>query len=257
MTVLVTGATGTLGRHLLPAALAADHTVRALSRSPSPDGPAEWLRADLTTGDGLAEAFRGVDAVVHAATDPRQPEAVDVAGTRRVVQAAQAAGVGHVVYVSIVGVDRVPLGYYRAKAEAERIVEASGVAATVLRAAQFHAFVDALLAGAARVPFVLPVPRGVRLQPVAAAEVAARVVRALADGPGGRVSDLAGPAVHPIETLADAWKAARGVSKPTVGLPVPGGVVRALRDGATTAPDGDRGRVSWETYLREAAPPAP
>ena len=253
MTVLVTGATGTLGRQLVPVICAAGHPVRALSRSPQPGGPTDWVQADLTTGDGLADALRGVDAVVHAATDPRRPERVDVAGTRRLLHAAQEAGVGHVVYVSIVGVDRVPLGYYRAKVTAEQAVEAGGVPATVLRAAQFHAFVDALLSGAARVPFVLPVPRGVRLQPVAAREVAARLVRALADGPCGRADDFAGPEVQRFEALADAWKAARGVSKPTVGLALPGRALGALRDGATTAPDGDRGSVSWEAYLRETS----
>jgi uncharacterized protein YbjT (DUF2867 family) len=80
---------------------------------------------DLLAGDGLAGAAAGVGAVVHCGSDPRRP-CVEVDGTRNLIQAVQAAGTPHLVYVSIVGIDRVPYRYYRAKLEAERLIQASG-----------------------------------------------------------------------------------------------------------------------------------
>jgi nucleoside-diphosphate-sugar epimerase len=126
MKVLVTGVTGSLGRVLVPRLLADGHDVRASSRRPHPPdaaGGSTWVVADVASGAGLAVATDGVDAVVHlaSATRPGQRrKRVDVGGTRRVVEAAAAAGVRDLLFVSIVGVDRVPLGYYEQKLAAER-----------------------------------------------------------------------------------------------------------------------------------------
>ena len=151
MNVLITGGTGTLGVSLVAAAEAAGHTVRVMSRRPRSETEkkasetAEWVRADLATGEGVADAVAGVDAVLHAATSPQSnTEAVDVDGTRRLVRAGDEAGVAHFVYPSIVGVDAIPLSYYRHKREAERIVERGDGPHTVLRATQFHTFVASI-----------------------------------------------------------------------------------------------------------------
>src|SRR5207244_2439574 len=146
MTILVTGAAGHLGRDFVRIAAAAGHTIQALSRQPAPAGGSlRWVTGDLSTGDGLAAAVDGMDAVVHAAGEPRNALAVDVDGTRRLSDAAHQAGVSHFVFVSILGVDRIPAAYYRHKLAAERIVADSGVPFSILRASQFHYFVDMLL----------------------------------------------------------------------------------------------------------------
>jgi uncharacterized protein YbjT (DUF2867 family) len=120
--VLVTGGTGGLGRELVPRLAAAGHAVRVMSRRTAPAGATgEWARADLVTGDGLDEAVRGVDVVVHAASNALQDtRATDVDGTRRLAEACKRAGVANLLYVSIVGVDRIGHPYYRAKWDAER-----------------------------------------------------------------------------------------------------------------------------------------
>src|SRR5690349_18304717 len=110
MKILLTGGTGGLGRQVVRAAEAAGHTVRIASRrAPPGDVPAgrEWARMDLESGEGVARALEGVDAVVHAASDPRRHAVVDVEGTRRLANAARAAGTPHLAYVSIVGVDQI------------------------------------------------------------------------------------------------------------------------------------------------------
>ncbi|MET0624801.1 MAG: NAD(P)H-binding protein, partial [Pyrinomonadaceae bacterium] len=161
MKVLVTGGGGALGRKLVRALTRAGHSARVMSRR-EPAGDAtdgvEWARADLSTGEGLGAAVEGVEAVVHAASDPRRAEAVDVEGTRRLCEAARAAGVSHLVYISIVGVDEIPFGYYRRKLAAEAVIESAGVPHSILRATQFHTLVDFLLSQAARVPLLMPLP---------------------------------------------------------------------------------------------------
>ncbi|HST63470.1 MAG TPA: NAD(P)H-binding protein [Longimicrobium sp.] len=257
MRILLTGGTGGLGRELVRAAEAAGHTVRIASRSARPgDVPAgrEWARMDLGTGQGVREALAGADAVIHAASDPRRHAEVDVQGTRRLADAARAAGTPHLVYVSIVGIDDIPFAYYRAKLAAERIVAESGVPHSILRATQFHAFVESMIAGFARVPLVLPLPSGFRFQPVDTGEAADRYVRAAQAGPGGRLTDFGGPEVLTLGKMARAWKAARGIRKPVVPLPLPGGVAAAFREGRNTLrTGGERGTVRWEDWLRASA----
>lgn len=259
MNILVTGGTGTLGRHIVRTALGAGHGVRVQSRRPRSENAraadslaVEWRQADLASGDGVPEAVAGVDAVVHAAHDPRKPQLVDVGGTRRLVEAARAAGVDHIIYVSIVGVDRIPFGYYRAKVEAEQIVAESGVPYSVLRATQFHSFVDQIISVAGRIPLLLPLPTDFRVQSVAAEEVAERLIRALTDGPGGRLPDLGGPEVTTLGEAAARWKVARGVRKPVVRLPLFGGFAAGFRAGYNTVTEeGDRAAVRWEDWLAQ------
>src|SRR4051794_41725873 len=126
------------------------------------------VRGDLATGSGLPAAAAGAELVVHAASDPRGDVwQADVAGTRRLVQALDRERLRHLVFVSIVGVDRIPYGYYHAKFAAEQILLASGLPITLLRITQFHDLVDELLSTARRGP-ILPVPMGWRGRPGAA-----------------------------------------------------------------------------------------
>lgn len=257
MQILITGGSGHLGRHLLESPEAREHAVRVLSRRAHPasaDG-AHWVEGDLITGEGLVEAVRGVDAIIHAASDSSAPEDTDVGGTRRLLQAARDAGVAHLVYVSIVGIDRIPLPYYARKLDAERLVRESGVPFSILRATQFHAFIETLLATSARLPLVMALPAGLRVQPVATEEVAARLWRAVRDGPRGMLPDFGGPEAIAIADAARLWLAARGKRRLVVPLPFPGGVVRALRAGHATVPDGEHGTVGWAEWLARGAPP--
>ncbi|HEX6040963.1 SDR family oxidoreductase [Longimicrobium sp.] len=255
MRILLTGGTGGLGRELVRAAEGAGHTVRVASRRACPaDAPParEWARMDVETGDGVRDALAGVDAVIHAASDPRRHAVVDVRGTRALADAAREVGTPHLVYVSIVGIDGIPLAYYRSKREAERIVEGVGVPHSILRITQFHSLVDAMLAGFARVPLLFPVPTSFRFQSCATSEAADRLVRAAEAGPGGRLTDFGGPEVLTLGEMARAWKAARGIGRPTLPLPVPGGLAAAFRAGRNTlqAEGGERGTVRWEDWLR-------
>jgi len=249
MIVAIVGASGVVGQELVRQS--PGHTLIGVSRRArrSEEGM-EWMQADLESGAGLGEALQGCDAVIHLASDPKRARAIDVEGTRRLVQAAKAAGVRHLLYLSITGCDRVPFAYYEAKAEAEAAVRAGGVPHTILRATQFHEFNDALLRRMARVPLVMPVPKRVKTQTVAVSEVADYIWRRIAAGPTAKVLDFVGPTVRSWGDMLPAWRAARGVSKPVLPLPIMGGMFKAFAAGAHTNPDAPCGRITWEDWLK-------
>jgi uncharacterized protein YbjT (DUF2867 family) len=224
-----------------------DHRVRSMSRRGTGPG---GVRADLATGFDLGTAVAGAEVVVHAATDPRGDVwQVDVAGTRRLVQALDRERLRHFVYVSIVGADTVPYGYYRAKFSAEQVMLASGLPVTLLRITQFHDFVDEFLSTARRGPIV-PVPMGWRVQPVDVADAAAYTVEVALGEPTGGVVEYGGPREESAADLARAWAAVREPNAHVVSTPLPGRLSAAVRDGASLPSGGARGTRTYEEHLR-------
>lgn len=244
MTILVTGGTGTLGRPTVDRLRAAGHDVRIFSRK---DGPGHVV-GDATTGAGLREAMDGVGTVLHLASAISQK---DIQQTEHIVDAARAAGVGHLVFISIVGVDRIPYPYYRAKFESERVVEQSGVPHTILRATQFHEFVAGFLRAQRRLPFVVGLE--VADQPIAVDEVAERLVELVEAGPSGRVPDIGGPEQLPLRAIIDTWQRAHGTRKPVWTLPLFGKTIRAFRAGHHMTPMPGYGRETFAEFAARSA----
>ena len=156
------------------------------------------------------------------------------------------------MFISIVGIDDHPYPYYRTKRDAERVIEGSDLPWTILRTTQFHGFVAWMLAGLARLP-VLGVPKDVSVQPMAVQEAADRLVDAALGEPAGRLSDVGGPEVLSFEHLARTYLAARDRQRPVVGVPVPGAVGRALREGRHLCPDRAVGTITWKRFLSTTA----
>jgi uncharacterized protein YbjT (DUF2867 family) len=244
MRIAIIGGTGTLGRQVAAELGRRGHEVRALSRS------APQYRIDLTTGDGLDAALAGCDTVVDASNSrsARQATPILVDGSRRLLAAGQRAGVRHHVCVSIVGCELVPLGYFQAKAQQERVVEQGQVPWTIVRATQFHELAAETLRAAGRW-HVLPVPRAA-LQTVACAEVA-RAVADVAERDARRARvDVAGPELTDARALATTWRSVTGTRALRLPVPVPGRLGRALRDGALTAAQPDiRGVTTFREWL--------
>jgi uncharacterized protein YbjT (DUF2867 family) len=256
-TILVTGGTGALGREVVPHVLAADASVRVLSRRARHGGdPAEvdWATGDLRSGAGLSEAVRDAAVIVHCASDPRHPRG-DLDAARNLIAAARAAGTPHLVYVSIVGVDRVPHGYYKVKFEVERLVEQSGLPWTVLRATQFHDLICYLFQLAAKLP-VLMIPGGVSDQPVDTRDVAVRLAELALGEPAGLAPDFGGPQVRTFADLAQAWLRATGRRRPLLPVRLPGKVFRGYASGGHLAPGHTDGQITFEDFLRERTTPS-
>lgn len=254
--ILVTGGTGTLGRHVTPLLREAGRPVRVLSRRshPSTDG-IDFVTGDLAAGHGADAAVRGVETVVHLAGRARDNE--DEA--RNLVRAASAAGVRHLVYISVVGADRIPVesrvdraafGYFASKLAAEEVIADSGLPWTTLRATQFHDLILIMARQMANLPMI-PVGAGFRFQPVDAGEVAARLVALALGQPSGLVPDIAGPRVYGMDELLRSYLRATDRKRPIVPVRFPGSAARAIRDGANLAPDRAVGRRTWEDFLTE------
>ncbi|MGY1750931.1 SDR family oxidoreductase [Modestobacter sp. SYSU DS0511] len=245
--IAVAGATGVVGTHVVTHARAAGHTVVPLSRGTG---------QDVTTGAGLAEALAGADVVVDVTSvvTTKARVAVDffTRATGNLLAAEQAAGVGHHVALSIVGIDGETSGYYAGKVAQERLIAAGPVPWTVLRATQFHEFAPQLVSRTGFGPFVV-VP-ALRAATVAASEVAAALV-ALAEGaPRGRVTDLGGPEEAELADLVRRWLAATGQRRRVLRVPLPGAAGRRMRDGSLVpAPGADRGRARFDEWLAGAA----
>ncbi len=255
MNVLVTGGTGTLGRHVVTLLRQSGHRARILSRHPR--GHVDAVQGDLKTGEGLVEALAGMDAIVHAATGARQSvtsRATDVSGTRRLLRLARDAQVKPVVYVSIVGIDGSSYPYYRTKLKAEAIVKEDVVPWTILRATQFHDLMEIVLAGFSRIPGVMAIPFTWQFQPVDATEVAQRVADVVLREPSGMLPDLGGPEVRDFKSLAESWLAARKQKRRLVNLGLPFRFSHHFASGNFTCPDHKDGKITFDNYLTERYP---
>lgn len=245
--VLVTGATGTLGRPVVDKLLGFGHGVLALSRRPQPASTngVTWRIADLRSGDGIDEALAGVRSVVHCASSQKG----DAEATRNLLDAMRRSGVASLVYISIVGVDRVPLGYYKSKLAAEKLIEASDRRWTILRTTQFHDLLVRVFSALSRSP-VMPVPTGTSFQPIDVDEVADRLVELTRGEPGaGRVADMGGPEVRSCSDLARSFLSARRRRRAVVPVRLPGSTFGGLRKGYLLAPDQAVGIKTFDEFL--------
>ncbi len=252
--ILVTGGAGGLGSELVPLLQSAGHDVRIGSSRPEPEDLAaglEWAQGDLLTGDGLAESVAGIETIVHCASSPfKKTQEADVAGTKRLLKAAKAAGAGHFYYISIVGVDRMTLPYYRAKYAAEQAIEASGVPYTILRATQFHSLLDAFMRTLFRRGPFLFVPGAARFQLIDTSEVARHMAETVETGPSGRLPDIGGPEVLTAAEIAKPWLKVSGVR--AVRVPVPAlGPLGQFAKGLNICPENKSGRITWAQWLEK------
>jgi uncharacterized protein YbjT (DUF2867 family) len=253
MKVAVVGGTGVLGRPVVAELAARGDEVVALSREPGrtmPEGVSHQ-RADLTTGDGLAEALAGVEVMVDASNSstPRRAAPVMVEGTKRLLRAGAEAGARHYVGVSIVGCERVPMAYYKVKVEQEEAIGAGAIPWSLLRATQFHTLIDYLFKQDAR--FGIVRSGSARFQPIDPPLVAERMAGAAHADPAGRLPDVAGPEVLTLSELAKAWRQAGHRALP-LRFPMIGPIGRPLREGALCNPDAAAGGRSFEQWLADA-----
>jgi uncharacterized protein YbjT (DUF2867 family) len=264
-TVLVTGGTGHLGADIV-SRLKRSYRVRVLARSPGSDPDVEWIRGDLATGAGIGEAVAGSQTVIHAATlspaarrgyfVPKDlwssPSSVDRDGTARLLDQAGTAGVAHVIYVSIVGIDKPRVPYLRRKLEAEYLVRQGPVPWSIARAAQFHWLVDRMFGKMARLPMV-PLP-DMGVEPVDTTDFADYLVESIGNGPSGRLADFGGPEVLTFAQAFDQWQDIRKHPVRTMRVPLPSAARDAVTAMSVTGPGSRHGKITWTDWLRSHPP---
>jgi uncharacterized protein YbjT (DUF2867 family) len=254
--IAVTGATGRVGRHVVDLLEADGHDVVAIARSTG---------VDVVTGAGLAEALVGVDCIVDTATGPTPDEQAATefftASARNLQELGARAGVERIVVVSIIGVDRFSGGYQAAKLVQEQAHLAGPIPARILRAAQFHEFVEELM-GWGRQGDVVYLPK-MRTQVVAARTVAGALcelatedepVPAPGDAP---IWEIAGPRAEDLLDVARQLAARRGdpVRVEAVSAPDdPDGLYEA--GGLLPGPDAAVAGPTFDEWLDSESAPA-
>jgi uncharacterized protein YbjT (DUF2867 family) len=260
-TVVVTGGTGHLGRDLV-SRLKGSYRIRVLARSAGSDPGVEWIRGDLATGEGIADALAGSQLVIHAATlspaarrgyiVPKDlwtsPSSVDRDGTARLLDLAAAAGVGHFLYVSIVGIDKPRVPYLQRKLEAEHLVRQGPLPWSIARATQFHWLLDRMLGKMARLPIV-PLP-DLAVEPLDTADFAGYLSECVGKGPSGRLADFGGPEVLTFAQAFDQWANVRKNTVRTMRIPLPSAVANAATAMSASAAGSRHGTVTWTDWLR-------
>ncbi len=237
--IAVTGGTGRLGQVVVERLADRGCEVQSISRRNT------TVSVDLRKGTNIDQAIAGARAIVHCATTNGRG---DIEATRNLMAAARRAGGPHLVYISIVGIERVPMPYYKAKLAVEREIAESGLPWTILRTTQFHELVAQILGLAARLP-VMPLPTGFRFQPIDTGDVADRLAQLALGSPAGRVADMGGPQVLDVRQLASTYLMLTGKRRPLLSVPVPGAVARGYREGHHLAPGHAVGTRTFEEFL--------
>lgn len=255
-----------MGREAVRQAVGAGHSVAVLSRSVPPDGApgriagAEYFRADVTTGEGIAAAVAGADVVIDC-LEGRSGKALRgfADGGARLLAAAQDAGTARAVMLSIVNCDRSNASFYRSKAAKEHVYELSGLDTVVVRATQFHSLL-AMMFGAGSKLRIIPVVRGARFQPVSPADAAAMLLETALDptpvpvaDPRHRVLNFGGPESKDMTDFAREWQRATGAKGHVVRLPLPGAMGRYLREGLNLVPEARHGNETFRGWLENSA----
>ncbi|MGP9781607.1 3-beta hydroxysteroid dehydrogenase [Arthrobacter sp. MYb211] len=246
MKIAIAGGTGTIGRHVVAAVEMAGHQPLILTRKTG---------MDLLTGRGLAQALAGVGAVIDvtSTTSMRTSTAVEffTKVTENLLAAGRAVGSANHVALSIIGALAVDAQYYAGKAAQERLLMAQPGGYTLLRTSQFHEFAGQMQGRLGLGPAQFA--PAMRSQPIAAAEVAAELVKLAVAQPQGVVADLAGPREERMVDLVRAYlKHATGRAKRVMEIPIPGPMGRAMRDGTLLPGTGARlGSQTFADWLQE------
>lgn len=250
MKIAVAGGTGTVGRHITELLRQGGHQAVALARSTG---------CDVLTGAGLRAGLDGAEVLIDVVSTPtlstRASSRFFATSTAHLQEAEVRTGVRHHVALSVVNAGTVAAGYYAGKALHEERVRTGAVPWTILRATQFHEFAaQTLAAGSRGVVALVPV---MRTQPVAAREVAARLVRLALGPPRGDVPDLAGPREEALADMVRAYARATHSRHRIVQIRLPGRMGRMMRDGALLpARSADHGRQTFADWLDGAVRPA-
>lgn len=244
MRFVIAGATGTVGRHVLTTAEGRGHTVVALSRS---------LGHDILSGDGLAQAVEGADAVIDVTssltTSARKARRFFTTITRNLQAAELKAGVGHHVGLSIVGIAAIDAGYYAGKLAQEHAIATGPIPWSLVCATQFHEFAQQIV-GQASIGSFVAVPK-ILMRPVAASEVGRRLIDVAEGHPAGRVRDLAGPRDEVLIDMVRRMFDFDGVKRRTFQVALPGKYWRGARSGALRGgADATQAGITFDEWLQ-------
>lgn len=227
MRIIVTGSTGRIGAPVYAALRDSGYDVVGLNRH----GSNGHRPVDLLKDPDLASVFTGTDAVIHCA---QQGTKSDVAMALKLARAAKRAHISHLVSISIVGIDSIPLNYYRQRLLVERALMANFPRTTIQRTTQFHSLIDRLFTAQRLTPAVL-LPK-LPVQPISTYDVAGRLCDLALGSPMGRVQDIGGPQVLGFTDLFLSGVRHAAASVERYRFPFPDGRFVHLKPATTSHP---------------------
>jgi uncharacterized protein YbjT (DUF2867 family) len=247
--VLITGATGQLGLALLKQLKNTDYQVKITSRrKPQNINQFEWVYSDFSTGEGLKDAITDIDVIIHAATSPmKNSKNVDVLGFGKFLDMTRQ--IKHFIYPSIVGIEDIPMKYYKYKYQAEELLKNSSVPHTIIRATQFHSFIENSLLSKPLFKKYF-VPGDFKFQTVDTSEFAAHLIQLIGDVPKGKTDDFGGPEILTLREMAELKIKVNNESNKVANLSFPGKLYRAFLKGKNTNEQQKSGKITFEEYLR-------
>src|SRR5215211_6205561 len=251
MKIVVVGGTGLIGSKTVAILRQGGHEV-------VPASPNSGV--NTITGEGLQEAVAGAQVVIDLANSPSFADKAVLeffqTSGRNLLAAEVAAGVRHHVALSIVGTDRTPEnGYFRAKVAQEKLIEASGIPYTIIRATQFLEFLGGIAASSADGDMVR-LPPGL-FQPIAADDVAPLVAEVALAAPRNGIVDIAGPERAPFDEIVARYLKGLGDRREVVSDPEArywGG--RVEEHSLVPMAEARLGRIGLDEWLRRSRPAA-
>lgn len=246
--ILVTGSTGQLGSALLKQLKGLDYKVKITSRRKPEGVDFKWVYSDLLSGEGLEEAVKDVDVIIHAATSPvNKSKDIEVIGFERFL--SKLHHIKLFIYPSIVGIEEIPFKYYRLKYKAEELLKDSSLPYTIARATQFHSFVDNLLLSKPLFGRYI-IPGRIKFQSVDVNEFARHLIDLVNKGPQGKLDDFCGPDIMTLREMAELKIKITNETNNVLSIPFSGKLYNSLIEGKNTNPMQKKGIISYEEYLR-------
>ena len=242
--ILITGGTGTLGRVLseLLTLKGIEHTIASRH---NPDSQRNWVHLDLLKNTGVATAIDGQEVIFHLAHDLKKENEC----TKNLLDNLRNKSNTQLIYISIVGVDNIPIGYYKQKRQSEKMIIESGIPYSILRSTQFHDFVDKTLTQIMKFP-VFFLPKKMLLQPIQTEVTAKNLAMLLTQGPTGRIDSIGGKQRYTLSELLKLWQKATNNHSFAFNLPLFGKFGKALNEGKLTCEKNASEGLSWEEWLK-------
>ncbi|MEQ8676422.1 MAG: NmrA family NAD(P)-binding protein [Aggregatilineales bacterium] len=258
--ILIAGGTGSLGSAVLDKLSSQDVHLRILSQQPRSDNiapPIEWAQGNVITGDGLKKALAKVDIIVNCLGNPRNVYKTDVVGVQHLAEMAKTSDVQHFFHVSIVGIEKIELDYYKHKIAAENAVMQSGVPFSIQRITQFHTLLDSMMSGMQfdESRYTLPIAGDAKFQPIDTRDAAEYIIELLSANVRGKLPDVGGPEILTVTEIAEIYLRAKGITNFTLTDPengsFPAPAVEGFKQRLNTVPDWRFGEITWQDYVHE------
>lgn len=249
MKILVTGSSGKLGSALTKELKKTEHEVKLTSRrKPEDIGNFDWIYSDFLTGEGLEEAIMDVDVVIHAATSPmKNTKNVDVLALEKFLK--RMGHVKHFIYPSIIGIEDIPFNYYKHKHKAEVLLKNGNIPYTIIRATQFHSFVENLLLSKPIFKRYF-IPGDIKFQSVDTSEFAKYLIKLINEEPQGKIVEFAGPKIMTLREMAEQKIKINNEENKIFSFSMIGKLYKALLEGKNTNLSQTKGMITFEEYLK-------